>query len=69
MMDILTAAEAAEILRAEGMSISPETVREGILQKQFPWGSVILNDNGNIKRCYIYGTELDAWIESKKAHL
>lgn len=66
MIDILTTAEAAERLREEGMHISPETVREGILQKQFPWGSVIVNKDGGIKSCYVYGVELAAWIREKK---
>lgn len=67
MISILTAAEAAERLRAEGMSITPETIRDGILQNQFPWGSVIVNEDGRVKKCYVYGTELEAWLNSKRA--
>lgn len=67
MIDILTAAEATERLRAEGFRISPETVRDGILQKQFPWGSVIVDDAGRVKKCYIYAAELEKWLAQKRS--
>lgn len=60
VIETLTAAEAAEKLRALGMRISPEMIRLGIRQKEFPFGNCIVTDNG--PRCYVYARLLDEWI-------
>ena len=65
MIEALTAAEATERLRAEGLKISPETVRHGIQQGVFPFGDCVTED-GKVKWCYIYGSKLDAWIRDRQ---
>lgn len=65
MIEALTAAEATECLRAAGLRISPETLRDGILQGVFPFGSCITNGD-KIKWCYIYGTQLETWIKERE---
>ena len=64
-MDVITAQEATEILRGEGMKINPETVRLGILQGQFPWGNIIM-DGERVRSCWIYKEPLMRWIEERK---
>lgn len=64
MIEVMTAIEATERLRAEGLRISPETVRSGIQQGVFPFGDCVMED-GKVKWCYIYRTKLDAWISDK----
>ena len=47
------------------MKINPETVRLGILQKQFPWGNIIM-DGERVRCCWIYKEPLMRWIEERK---
>lgn len=61
---ILTAQEATERLRAMGMKISADTLRLGIEQGQFPFGSLIRSKDAN-PRCYIYEKMLMKWAEEK----
>ena len=39
MIEALTAAEATEVLRNAGLRITPETIRDGIQKKVFPFGN------------------------------
>ena len=64
MIPTMTAAQAAERLRAEGLRITPETVREGILQGQFPFGVCIM-DGSRVKSCPVFSVLLDRWIEER----
>ncbi len=64
MIDAMTAAEVTEYLRALGLKISAETIREGIQQKVFPFGDCITTD-GKVKWCYIYKAKLDEWISER----
>lgn len=64
MIDALTAAEATEVLRACGLRISPETIREGIMQGVFDFGDCV-KDGEKVKWCYIYRTRLNQWIEER----
>lgn len=65
MIKVLTAQEAAERLRAAGLRISPETVREGIQQGTFPFGDCVMGD-GRPKWCYVYENKLERWIQDKE---
>lgn len=56
----MTAEEACEKLRNLGMRISPETIRLGIMQNQFPFGYCIQSDKS--VRCGIYRKKLDEFI-------
>lgn len=66
MIDTMTAAEATEYLRAHGVKISPTTIREGIRQGAFPFGSIVM-DGEKVKWCYIWRTLLDKWIKEREA--
>ncbi len=66
MIEALTAAEATEILRNAGLRITPETIRDGIQKKVFPFGDCILAEDGKkVKWCYIYKALLDRWIAER----
>lgn len=61
---ILNAAEATERLRAMGMRISPEILRDGIEQGRFGFGDVVRSKNDS-PRCYIYEKKLMEWAEDR----
>ena len=65
MIEALTAAEATERLRAAGLRISPETLRNGILQGVFPFGDCV-TDSGKVKLCYIYTNLMENWIKERE---
>lgn len=46
MIKTVTPARAAEILREHGMRTKVETIRCGIEQGKFPFGEVIITENG-----------------------
>lgn len=66
MIKTVTPARAAEILREHGMRTKAKTIRCGIEQGKFPFGEVIIRENGG-KRCYIYKKLLDDWIKQREA--
>lgn len=59
---IMTAAEATEQLRRMGMRISPEALRDGIDQGQFPFGNLIRKKGVN-PVCFVYRKKLMEWAE------
>lgn len=63
-LEMMSAAEAAEELRAMGMRTSADTVRIGIEQGCFPFGDLIRTKDGN-PICYIYRKKLMEWAEDK----
>ena len=65
MIEVLTAAEATERLRAEGLRISPETLRDGIRQGTFPFGGCVM-DGDRVKWCYIYTVQMEKWIRERE---
>lgn len=65
MMEILTPEKATEKLRAEGMRISPEMLRDGIEQNAFPFGTYVKGRHGGNKY-WIYGELLDQWIDARR---
>lgn len=67
MIETLTLEAATERLRAEGVRMSKETLLAGIRQGVFPFGACIERDEGKAPWCYIFGVELEAWLESKKS--
>ena len=64
MIEVLTAQEATEILRSEGLKISADTIRNGIQPGVFPFGDCVTED-GNVRWCYFYRPKLEAWIADK----
>jgi hypothetical protein len=62
---IITAKEAAKELREElGMSITAETLRDGIAQGQFSFGSYIKTEKSCV--CYVYTRLLAQWIAERQ---
>lgn len=59
----LTPEEATERLRALGMHISPQNIRDGIQQKTYPFGDCVLN--GKSRRFQIYDALLTRWIAER----
>lgn len=62
MIETLTLEAATERLRAEGLRISKDTLRDGIQQKVFPFGDYVERTNSKAPWCYIYADELEDWI-------
>ena len=59
-MKTISVAQATERLRASGMRISPETLREGLLQKAFPFGTAVKTETS--VACWVFPNDLDEWI-------
>lgn len=65
MIVTLSTRQTIEKLRAAGLSISDDTLRNGLEQRVFPFGNVIRTSSGN-PVVYIYGKLLDEWIEERE---
>lgn len=61
----LTAAEAAERLRAAGMKIGAPTLREALLAGAFPFGTAVKATGEMV--CWVYPRKLEAWIKKNLA--
>ena len=59
----MTVAECDKILREHGMKISAETLRNGIEQGVFPFGTCVQNPKG--RDFFIYPKLLDSWISER----
>ena len=57
---IMNVKDTTEELRAMGMKISPDTLRDGIEQGQFPFGNLIRKPSGS-PVCYIYKKKFLEW--------
>ncbi len=65
MIETLTAAEATERLRAEGMRMSRDTLMDGIRQGRFQFGDYVERSGDKAPWCYIYKALLDRWIAER----
>ena len=62
---IINAKEAAELLRqALGMHITADTLRDGISQGQFSFGTYIKTEKSCV--CYVYARLLEQWIAERR---
>nr|DAQ37197.1 MAG TPA: Pyocin activator protein PrtN [Caudoviricetes sp.] len=59
----LTVQDAAQYLRDRGLSISPDTLRQGIKQGVYPFGIVIEMERSPVFQ--IFKKQLDAWIAER----
>jgi len=59
----MTPEEATERLRAAGMKISPVMLREGLIQKVFPFGDAIKSEKSF--RFFVYTKKLEEWMEER----
>ncbi len=57
-------AEATEVLRSMGMRITSETLREGIEQGRFPFGTCIRRRSGG-PVYFVYQTLFDQWVAER----
>ncbi len=64
-IETITPAEATERLRAMGVKISPDVIREGIQQKIFPFGDCIITKDKEGRSFFIYTKLFDKWIEER----
>lgn len=56
--------DATNILRGMGMRISPDTLRDGIEQGQFPFGHCIRSRTGN-PVYFVYKRLFDQWVAER----
>ena len=65
-IEIMSAAEATEWLRARGMRISQQMLVRGIRGGAFPFGSVIPPEkDGEAPRTYVYTVLLEEWAAER----
>lgn len=64
MIETMPAQEAAEYLRKQGMQISPDAVRRGIEQGQFPFGVLVRMEGGG-PRCWVFKKLLEDWSRER----
>lgn len=62
-IETMTVEEATQKLRAMGVKISTTTLREGIAQGQFPFGSYIKTDKSCV--CYVWTRLLEKWVAER----
>lgn len=59
-IETMTVAEATQKLRSMGVKISAPTLREGIAQGQFPFGSYIKTDKSCV--CFVWKRQFEKWV-------
>lgn len=65
-IETMTAAEAAEWLRARGMRISTTMLVRGIRAHEFPFGSVIPPEKaGEAPRTFVYTVLMENWAAER----
>ena len=62
-VETVTTAEAAEVMRTAGISISAETVRNGIEQGVFPFGVCIQGEKRKVYQ--VYKVLLLGWLKDR----
>lgn len=65
MIVTLSTRQAVEKLRAAGLSIGDNTLRDGLEQRVFPFGCVIRTSSGG-RAVYIYDKLLEEWIQERE---
>ena len=63
-IETLPVEKATNMLRELGMSISKDTLRRGIEQGKFPFGSCVRSESGS-PIYYIYRVLFDRWISER----
>lgn len=64
-IDSMTVEAATRKLRESGISITSSTLRDGIAQGQFPFGTYIKTERSCV--CYVWTKLLDRWIAERAA--
>lgn len=63
MVESMTVEEATQKLRAMGVKISTTTLRDGIAQGQFPFGSYIKTEKSCV--CYVWTRLFERWVSER----
>ena len=66
MIETMTPQEATVVLRNCGMRISPETLRDGLKDRRFSFGTYIPKESGSCV-CFVYKKLLNDWIKERSA--
>lgn len=61
---LMTVEEAAQKMRDMGMKISAKSLREGIAQDKFPFGTYIKTEKSCV--CFVYTRLFEKWAEERK---
>lgn len=69
MIETLTAAEATERLRAEGMRMSRDTLMDGIRQGRFQFGDYVERSGDKAPWCYIYKALLTGGLQKGRREI
>lgn len=65
-IEIMTAEEATQKLRAMGMKISPSMLVRGIRSHEFPFGNCIpAEKSGESPRTYVYTVLFEDWVAQR----
>lgn len=59
----MTVEETTQKLRELGLRITAETLRDGIAQGQFPFGSYIKKEKSCV--CYVWTRLFNAWVDER----
>lgn len=63
-IETMTVEEATQKLRALGVKISTSTLRDGIAQGQFSFGSYIKTEKSCV--CYVWTRLFDEWVAERR---
>ncbi|MCD7802554.1 MAG: hypothetical protein LUH09_06615 [Clostridiales bacterium] len=63
-IETLSPKDTVERLRAVGIRISEATLRAGIQQGVFPFGSCVMSGD-RPRWCYVYKVQLEQWIADR----
>ena len=65
MITQISAAEAVGLMRKRGLRINPETLREGMMDRRYPFGECFKTSNGSV-RCLVYKSLLLQWLDERE---
>ncbi len=65
MIETMNAEQATEVLRKEGMRISPGKIRLGVEQGVYPFGDCVRMEKSS--ECTIYTSLLRKWIAERQS--
>lgn len=63
LIETMNVEEATKKLRELGVKISATTLRDGIAQGQFPFGSYIKTDKSCV--CFVWTRLFDEWVSER----
>ena len=67
MIETMSVQEAVKRLRSVGIRICAQTLRDGIEQGAFPFGTCYRVRDSKRRVCRVYTRKLEEWIREKEA--